>query len=336
MKAVYFNEHGTIDVLRYGDVPDPKPPPGWVKVRVRAASLNYLDVFSRRGMPGIKVQLPGITGGDCAGEIAQLGTGVTGWRVGERVLIYTPHADFEKGEIDLLGETRNGALAEFCLCRASQLMRIPDAVSDDDAACLPVAYGTAYKMMYPVGGVKAGEKVLVLGASGGVGTATVILSKLAGAYVIACAGSDEKCRRLHDIGADETVNYAAVEFDKYVRAKTGSLYRGGGCDIVVNFTGGDTFNKSLRCVKFRGRVLVCGATAGYDAKIDLRFVMGAECRIVGTQGWDFEHQEKLIELVGQGRLRPTIDRVIPLAQAIEGIRALENREVFGKIVVKPQ
>jgi alcohol dehydrogenase len=336
LKAVYFNEHGAIDVLCYGDFPEPIPPAGWVKVRVRAASLNHLDIFTRRGMPGLKLQLPGITGGDCAGEIAELGEGVTGWRIGERVLIYTAHVDFKKGEIDLLGETRNGALAEYCLCRASQLMRLPDGVTDELAACLPVAYGTAYKMMYPVGVVKPGETVLVLGASGGVGTATVILSKLAGAYVIACAGSDSKCERLHDIGADETINYAAVEFAEHVRQRTGSLYRGGGCDIVVNFTGGDTFNKSLRCVKHKGRVLVCGATAGHDARADLRFVMGAECQIIGTQGWDFEHQELLIRWVKEGRLCPPIDRVLPLSQAIDGIRALENREVFGKVVVKPQ
>jgi alcohol dehydrogenase len=335
MKAVYFNEHGSIDVLRYGEFPEPEPPRGWVKVRVRATSLNYLDIYSRRGMPGIKIQLPGIIGDNCAGEIAQLGDDVTGWRIGERVLIYTPNVDFEKGEIDLLGETRNGALAEYCLCRAAQLIRLPDSVSDEHAACLSVAYGTAYKMMFQIGAVKAGEKVLVLGASGGVGTATVILSKLASAYVIACASTADKCRRLQDIGADETVNYSRVDIDKYFRETTGSLYRGGGCDIVVNFTGGDTFDKSLRCVKRKGRLLVCRATAGADARIDLRFVIGAECRIIGTQGWDFEHQQEFVTLVETGRLQPSIDRVLPLARAIEGARALENREVFGKVVVKP-
>jgi alcohol dehydrogenase len=336
MKAIYFNEHGDLDVLRYGDVPEPDVPPGWVKLRVRACSLNYMDVFARRGMPGIKVQLPGITGCDCAASIAALGDGVQGWTVGQRVLAYPPDVDWTKGHLDLLGETRNGALAEFCIVRAKQLMPIPDHVADEDAASLPCAYGTAYRMMYTRGQVKAGEKVLILGASGGVGNAALLFAKMAGAYVIAAAGSAEKCARLKALGADETIDYSTTEFDRYIRERTGSLLRGGGCDVVVNFTGGDTWAKSIRCVKRHGRLLTCGGTAGYFPPTDIRYIFTAEMEIRGSTGWTFEEQETLLELVSDGRLKPVIGGVYPLRDGIAAIRALEDRNFFGKIIVKPE
>ena len=324
MKAVYFNTHGGAEVLRYGDVPDPETPPGWVKVRVASCSLNYLDILSRRGMPGIKVQLPGITGGDCAGRIATLGEGVTGWAVGERVLVYPPHIDAGKGVFELMGETRNGAMAEYCVCRASQLIRIPNAVGDDAAACVPIAYATAYRMLFTRGQVRAGESILVLGASGGVGVACVQLAKMRGLRVTAAAGSADKCERLLRLGADDAIDYSVEAFDRVVRRKTGSL-----------FTGGDTWAAGLRCVKRGGRVLTCGATAGYDPKTDLRYIFMAEMDILGSTGFSFEETQRTLDLVALGRVQPLIDAVLPLSRAAEGIAMLEERRVFGKVVVKP-
>lgn len=335
MKAVYFDQHGDLSVLRYGERPDPEPPPGWVKIKVRACSLNYLDIFARRGMPGIKVQLPGITGGDGAGEIAALGEGVTGWRPGQRVLIYPVDVDWTRGHLDLMGETRNGALAEYCLARATQLMPIPDGVSDEDAAALPCAYGTAYRMMYTRGAIKPGETVLILGASGGVGTAALLFAKLAGAHVIAAAGSAGKCARLAALGADETIDYSTTDFEKHIRARTGSLLRGGGVDVVVNFTGGDTWAKSIRCVKRHGRLLTCGGTAGYFPQTDIRFIFTAEMDIKGSTGWTFEEQKAVLDLVAAGKLKPSIGQVFPLSDGIEACRRLEDRDFFGKIIVKP-
>jgi alcohol dehydrogenase len=200
MRAVVLHEHGDNDKLQFiADYPTPKAGEGDVVVRVRASSINYHDVFTRRGMPGIKVPLPVIIGLDVVGEIAELGAGVTGWNIGDRVLI-DPVNRVEGG---LMGETQDGGLAEFCRAKAHQLVKIPESVSFEQAAALPVAYGTAIRMMNTIGQIKAGEKVLILGASGGVGVCCVQLAKLAGAYVIACAGSEEKGRRLTELGADE-------------------------------------------------------------------------------------------------------------------------------------
>jgi alcohol dehydrogenase len=335
MKAIYFEEHGEPEVLRYGDFPDPEVPAGWVKLRLRAASLNYADIFSRRGMPGIKSHLPMIPGNDGAGEIAELGEGVEGWRVGQRVQPKPGYVDMSQGILDILGETRPGTFAEYVAVRASQLVAVPDNVADEVAACLPAAYGSAYRMLFSRGQLQADEKILILGASGGVGTACVLLAKLTGAYVIAAAGSAEKCERLRAIGADETIDYSAVEFDRYVRETTGTLFRGGGCDVVVNFTGGDTWAKSLRCVRRGGRLLTCGATAAYDPKTDLRYIYQGEMTIIGSTSYTMEDQIALLDLVAEGKLRPVIDRIMPLSQGIEALRLLESRQVFGKIILKP-
>jgi len=335
MKAVYFERHGDLSVLRYGHFADPSPRPGWVKVRVRATSLNHADIFSRRGMPGIKVELPGVTGMDCAGVIDSLGQGVSGWNVGERVLPVPHYIDWQKGSFDMLGENRNGALAEYCVVRAEQLMRLPDSVSNEDAACLPCAYGTAYRMLHARGNIREGERVLVLGASGGVGTACVILAKLAGCHVIAAAGSAEKCAKLAALGADETVDYSKTKIDQWVREKTGSLLRGGGVDVVVNFTAGDTWSPSMRCVKRFGRLLCCGGTGGYRAETDIPYLFMSEMTIIGSTGWMREDQQACIDLVASGRLKPPIDRVVGLEGAIDAIGAFERREFFGKIVIRP-
>lgn len=335
MKAVYFESHGDLSVLRYGDVEKPEPPPGWVRIKVAACGLNYLDVFARRGMPGIRIELPGITGGDCAGTIDALGDGVAGWQVGQRVLPISHDVDWETGKFDMLGESRRGAMAEYCIVRASQLMTIPDTVDDVRAAALPCAYGTAHRMLHERGRIQAGETVLVLGASGGVGTACVLLAKLAGCTVIAAAGSDEKCARLKSIGADDVINYADVAVDKAIRAKTGSLLRGGGVEVVVNFTAGDSWAPSMRCVKRHGRLLCCGGTGGYQAMTDIPYLFTAEMSIVGSTGWTMADQQACLDLVAQGRLSPPIDRVVPLSQGIDAVRAIEERGVFGKVIVTP-
>ena len=335
MKAVFFEAHGGPEVLRYGDFPDPEPGPREVRVRVRACSLNYLDVFSRRGMPGIRIELPSITGGDCAGEVDLAGPEVDGWKPGTRVLVDPVHIDRATGRMRVLGENCRGAFAEYCVVDASQLIALPDDVRDEDAACLPVAYGTSHRMLFTRGGLKAGETILILGASGGVGTSSLLLAKLCGAYVIAAAGSAEKCARLRELGADETIDYATTDFAAYVREKTGGMLRGGGYDVVVNFTGGDTFAPSLRCLKLGGRLLTCGATAGFEAKTDLRFVWTGELDVRGSNGWRREDLTALIELVRTRKLRPVIDQVLPLSRGIEAVRLLEERRFFGKIVVRP-
>src|SRR5262247_1330400 len=211
MKAAVIFEHGGPGSIRYeAGFPDPKPGHGEVLVRVEAATLNYHDIFTRRGMPGIKVPMPCIMGIDFAGEIAALGAGVSDWAVGDRGLI---------------GEVRPGGLAEYCAVPTHHIVRLPSAVSYEAAACLPVAYGTALRMMVTIGQIKSGEKVMILGASGGVGTCCVQLAKLAGAEVIVCASSAEKLARLKEIGADYGIDYSKEDFVKWVNAKYGKPHR---------------------------------------------------------------------------------------------------------------
>jgi len=234
----------------------------------------------------------------------------------------------------------HGGLAEYCRLRAHQLVPIPDGVGFEQAAALPCAYGTARRMMFTNGHVTAGEKVLILGASGGVGVCCVQLAKAAGATVIAATSSEEKAARLRALGADQTIDYAHDDFVPQIYALHGKPARRGkgsdnGVDVVVNYTGGDTWTKSLRVLKVGGRLLTCGATAGYDPAEDIRFIWTFELKVLGSNGWQRDTIETLLSMVRDGSLKVVIDRVFPLREAREALRLLEDREVFGKVVVAP-
>jgi alcohol dehydrogenase len=336
MRALVLREHGAGGLRLETDFPDPVAGEGDVVLRVRATSLNYHDVFTRRGMPGIRIAMPAIMGLDVAGEIAALGSGVTGWRLGDRVL----GDPINRVEGGLTGETVHGGLAEYCRLRAHQLVTIPDGVSFVEAAALPCAYGTARRMMHTNGHVAAGEKVLILGASGGVGVCCVQLAKAAGATVIAATGSDDKAARLRALGADHTINYADKDFVQEVWALWGKPARRGagsdkGVDVVVNYTGGDTWTKSLRVLRVGGRLLTCGATAGYDPTEDIRFIWTFELQIIGSNGWAREDITALLDMVEAGRLEAVVDESFPLDRAPEALARLEQRQVFGKLVITP-
>jgi alcohol dehydrogenase len=334
MKALVLKKHGGLDDLAVvTDYPLPRASEGHVVIRVRASSFNYHDVFTMRGMPGIKVPLPVIIGLDMAGEITEVGAGVTGSKTGDRVLINPVNR--KRG---LMGEMMDGGMAEYCLVSADQLVAMPAGVTFEQAASLPVAYGTAHRMLITHQTVKKGERVLVLGASGGVGTGSVILAKLLGAEVIACASSEDKMRRLKELGADEVIDYTKVDWSKWAVEKYGKPQRrsyDGGVDVVVNFTGGDTWVPSLRCLKRGGKLLVCGATAGYDPKEDLRYVWSFELKIIGSNSFYDEDLSALMKLIAEGKIKPVIDKVLPLEQAREGLRLIQDREIFGKVVVTP-
>jgi alcohol dehydrogenase len=334
MKAVVLEKHGGLEQLKYvTDFPDPRVIEGHVVIRVKATSFNYHDVFTVRGMPGIKVPLPMILGLDMAGEILEAGPGVSGWRPGDRVLVNPLNK--QKG---LMGEMMHGGLAERCLVAEHQLIRMPDKVSFEEAASLPVAYGTAHRMIVTHDTIRKGEKVLILGASGGVGTGCVLLAKMLGAEVIACASRADKIERLKKLGADHVINYKETDFSKWAVEKYGKPQRRtyeGGVDVVINFTGGDTWAPTLRCVKRGGKILVCGATAGHDPKEDLRYIWSFELRIIGSNSFYDEKLKALIDMIQRRELKPVIDEVLPLERAAEGLRLIESREVFGKVVVTP-
>jgi NADPH:quinone reductase-like Zn-dependent oxidoreductase len=334
MRALLLRRHGGLDDLDVvDDYPVPAAGAGEVVIRVRAASFNYHDVFTVRGMPGIKVPLPVVIGLDMAGEIAELGPGVAGFSVGDRVLVNPVNK--KKG---LMGEMLDGGMAEYCRVAADQLVAMPAGVSFEDAAALPVAYGTAHRMLITHDTVKAGERVLVLGASGGVGTGCVLLAKMLGAEVIACASSAEKLERLKALGADHVVDYRTTDWSKWAIETYGKPQRrsyDGGVDVVINFTGGDTWVPSLRCLKRGGKLLVCGATAGHDPKEDLRYVWSFELKIIGSNSFYDDDLAALMALIEAGKIKPVIDKVLPLDEAREGLRLIADREVIGKVVVTP-
>jgi alcohol dehydrogenase len=334
MQAVIIRQHGNLDSLELErNWPDPTPGEGEVLLKVRSCALNYHDLFTLRGMPGIKVPMPIIMGIDVAGEVEAVGAGVSGWKRGDRVVV--DPIDRKTGK--LLGEMRDGGLAQYCKVGAHSLIALPDDVSFAQAAALPVAYGTAYRMMVTRGRIQAGEKVLILGASGGVGSCCVQLAKSAGAHVIVAASSADKLERLAALGAHEGIDYKRDDFMKVIHERHGKprIHGTGGVDVVVNFTGGDTWVPSLRSLHKGGRMLTCGATAGYDPKTDIRFIWTFELNIMGSNGWEVDDLHALIERVRTRQLEPVIDRTLPLAETREAFRILEDREVFGKVLVDP-
>ncbi len=334
MRALVLRQHGGLENLELvKDQPKPKPKPGAVIIRVRASSFNYHDVFTVKGMPGIKVPLPVVIGLDMAGEIVEMGESVSGWKAGDRVLVNPLNK--KKG---LMGEMLDGGMAEYCLVDADQLIAMPDAVSFEEAAALPVAYGTAHRMLITHNTIRKGDRVLILGASGGVGTGCVILCKLLGADVIACASSAEKMQKLKALGADETINYKEIDFSKWAIEKYGKPQRrsyDGGVDVVINFTGGETWVPSLRCLKRGGSLLVCGATAGHDPKEDLRYIWSFELKVIGSNSFYEDNLTDLMKMIADKKIKPVIDEVLPLEKAAEGLRLIRDREVIGKVVVVP-
>jgi alcohol dehydrogenase len=327
MKAIAIAAHGGLEQVKLRtDWPEPTAGSGQAVVEVKACGLNYLDIFVLQGMPGLPVEMPRIPGGDIAGVVHSVGPGIGREWVGRRVLV-DPH--IKPG--GALGEHANGGLCERIAIEAENLIAMPDAVTFEQAAALPIAYGTAHRMLITRGRVQAGELVLILGASGGVGTGCVQIAKNLGARVIACASSAGKLQRLKELGADYLIDYTREDFSKKAWEISGKK----GVDVLVNYTGGDTWVPSLRTLARHGRLLTCGATAGFDPKTDIRYIWRREVNIVGANGWTRGDLEALLVAVERGGIKPIIDRVFPLAESAEAMRLLQDREVFGKVIVCP-
>jgi len=334
MKAAVFHAHGPIENLAVEDWPAPEPGPRDCLIRVEAVALNGFDPMILAGIPGLKTPLPMIPGADIAGTIVACGAEVDGarWRPGARVLVIPNRPD------GMMGETLRGGACELIAVDQDALLPLPDAVGAPQAACLPVAYGAARRMMVARGRVAAGETVLVLGASGGVGTACVQLAKAAGAEVIACAGGAWKGERLKALGADHVIDSTTQDFVAEVwrlRGKPSYRHGGGGVDVVVNYTGGESWARSLRVLTRHGRLLTCGATAGYDPATDIRYIWSFELAIIGSNGWEREDLIALLKMVAAGDLDPVIHARRPLAEIGVAMRELVDRQVFGKQVLEP-
>jgi alcohol dehydrogenase len=333
MKAAVFHEHGTLGNLRYEDVPDPRPAPGEALLRVRAVALNGFDPMVLRGIPGLKTPLPMIPGADIAGEILDLGPGIEPgrWKIGDRVMVIPNQPD------GMMGETKRGGASELVAVGEHFLLPIPDRVSFVEAACLPVAYGTALRMVETRGKLQPGETVLILGASGGVGTCCLQLAKSIGCEVIACASKDWKIHRLKELGADHVIDTSKQGYVAEIHRLYGKprIRGGGGVDVVINYTGGETWAECFRTLKLHGRLLTCGATAGYDPKTDIRYIWSFEFSIIGCNGWTDDDLRELLLRVADSRVKPVVHCQRPLAEIHEPFRQLAEREVFGKAVLLP-
>ena len=340
MKAVVFNQHGGPEVLQYVDVPDPRPGPGEVLIEVKATSINHIDIFLRRGMPGIKVPLPKIVGSDAAGIIRELGRDVSGLMPGQRVTINPGitcgHCEFCSAGFGsqcvswaMVGENRDGAYAEFVVVPAHIVLPIPDHISFEEAAAAPLVFLTAWSMMVGKGNIRPGEDVLILGAGAGVGTAAIQIAKLVGCRVFATASNSEKLQRAKELGADFLINYTTEEFDKAIRELTNKR----GVDIVVDYIGADTWVRSLRSARRGGRVLTCGATTGFAPQTDLRHIFFRQVQVLGSTMGSHREFLDVMKCVFRGQLKPVIDRVLPLPEARKGHELIEQRAVFGKIVL---
>src|SRR5437879_10791488 len=289
MKAVVFAKHGGPEVLEYEDVPEPNAGPGEVLIQVKATSINHIDIFLRRGMPGIKVPLPKIVGSDAAGIIREIGPDVSGLEVGQRVTI-NPGISCGRCEFcaagfasqcnsyAMVGENTDGAYAELVAVPAHIVLPIPDSLSFEDAAAAPLVFLTAWSMMVNKGNIRPGEDVLILGAGAGVGTASIQIAKMVGCRVFATASTEEKLQRAKQLGADFLINYKTEELEKKVRDITNKR----GVDVVVDYIGADTWVRSLRSACRGGRVLTCGATTGFAPQTDLRQIFFRQLQIIGT------------------------------------------------------
>jgi NADPH:quinone reductase-like Zn-dependent oxidoreductase len=326
MRAALVTRHGGPENLEYGWAAIPDPPPGWLRVRVLACALNMLDVFVRRGMPGVHLELPHVPGGDIAGTVDVLGEGVEGPPPGTLVLL-DPSVNRKA-----LGEDLPGGLAEYVIAPAANAIPLhADAADASGYAALPIAYGTARRMLADRAKVAPGETVVVLGAAGGVGVACIQLGKAMGARLIACSSSRAKLGQLAALGADELVDTSGGEFGSQVWDLTGRK----GADVVIDYLGADTWPQSVRAVRRGGRLVTCGASTGFLAETDLRYVWTRELSILGSDGWSRADLAELVRQVRTGELTPVVHGVYPLSRIREALAAVEDRRAVGKVVVVP-
>jgi NADPH:quinone reductase-like Zn-dependent oxidoreductase len=341
MRAVMVREHGGLESLRLEDVEPVPPGPGEVQVALRASGLNHLDTWVRRGVPGHRFPLPMIPGCDGAGVIASLGAGVTGLAVGDGVLLAPGLscgrcAACSEGRDNLcpaygiLGETRHGTNAERVTLPAANALAKPPSLSFAEAAAFPLAFLTAWTMLLDRAALRAGETVLVLAAGSGVGSAAVQIARMFGATVIATASTPEKRERAAGLGAAHVVDSGAEDWGKQVFALTGKR----GVDVVVEHVGAATFATSMRALRRGGRLVTCGATTGSEVAIDLKPLFFKNLSVLGSTMGSRGTLHRIVQLVAEGRLKPIVDRVLPLDQVAEAHRLLGERAAFGKIVLE--
>lgn len=342
MKAVLIRRHGGYEALEIADLPAPKAAAGQAVLQVKLAGMNHLDTWVRRGIPGMKMPLPMIPGSDASGLIVEVGAGVSGLKTGDRVFVSPGFscgrcAACDAGDDPLcrdygiFGEHRNGTDAELVALPAVNLMPLPESISFEEGAAFPLVFLTAWHMLVGRAGVRVGDEVLVQAAGGGVGTAAVQIAKLHGARVLATVGSDDKVAKVRALGADEVINYRTHDLLEEVRRLTGKR----GVDIIIDSVGQETWDKALRSLARGGRLVTCGATTGYEGMTDLRYLFSRGASILGSTMGSRAELRTIAGLVAARRLKPVIDRILPLDRVADGHRAMAERALFGKILLRP-
>lgn len=341
MKAIRFHAHGGPDVLRYENAPEPALRGNEVLVRVRACALNHLDLWVRRGLPNVPIPLPHIPGSDVAGEVAKIGADVTTVLVGQKVLLAPgvtcgkcaaclAGLDNRCRQFTNLGYLIDGGCAEFVKCPEVNCLPYPENLSFEHAAAVPLVFQTAWHMLIGRAELQPGEDVLVLGAGSGVGSAAIQIANFFGARVIATAGSDEKLAKARELGADFLINHKTQKIRDEVRRMTNKR----GVDVVFEHVGTATWDESVASLALGGRLVTCGNTTGYDAKIDLRFLFSRQLSLLGSYMGTKSELHTVMKLVAAGGLQPIVDRVFPLAEARAAHEYLESGGQFGKVVLK--
>ena len=343
MKAAIFREHGGPDKLLYEEVPDPKISDDEILLGVRACSINHLDLWVREGIPAYKTTFPHILGCDAAGVVEAVGRNVIGIHPGEKVFAAPGISCFRcayclSGQDNMcisykiLGAHLQGGYAQWVAVPAINVLPLPSTLSFEEAASFPLVFLTAWHMLITRADVMAGQEILVLAAGSGIGTAAIQIAKLAGAWVIATAGSDEKLEKARSLGADEVINYRREDFSKKVRELTG----GKGVDVVFEHVGPETWERSLTSLAKNGKLVTCGATSGPEARTDIRYIFSRQLSIMGSMMGTRSELLEVTKLMEIGKLKPVIDSVYPLQRACQAHEYLLTRKNFGKVLLVPE
>lgn len=342
LKAIAFTRHGGPEVLEMTELPTPEPRAQEVRVRVKAVALNHLDLFVRKGWPGLKLELPHVLGSDIAGVIDAVGAEVTDVAVGAEIVVNPGLScgacakclsgdDVLCRDYRIVGEDSRGGYAEFVCVPRQNVLPKPKALSFEEAACLPLTFLTAWHMLATKAQLRPGETVLIHAAGSGVGSAGVQIAKLMGATVIATASTQAKLDKAKALGADHLINYAEQDFLAEVKRLTNRRL----VDVVFEHVGAATWEKSIACLPKGGRLVTCGATTGHDVKVDLRTLFYKSVSLLGSKMGSKGELFRVLELVEAGKLKPVLDRVLPLERAAEAHALLMDRQSFGNVVLTP-
>ena len=343
MKAAFFQEHGGPEVLEYGELPDPEPGPGEVVVAVAAVGLNHLDLWVRRGaLPGVEPRLPHVGGSEVAGRVEAIGVGVEGWAPGDRVVLnpglWCGRCEWcLRGEesmclrYGILGEHVAGGAAERISVPAANLLALPDGYDFERAAAAPLVFQTAWRALIGRAGLRAGEIVLVTGASGGVSTAAIQIARLAGATVYAVTSGPQNVRRVEELGAELVIDRLEESFSRRVWRETGKR----GVDVVIDSVGEAIWEDAVRTLARGGRLVTYGATTGPLGRLDIPPLFWRQIQVIGSTMGSRSEFERVMRLVFEERLRPIVDEVLPLERIREAHERLERGDVFGKLLLAP-